>query len=51
MTKSIPREEYLRMAKEAEELQQGVTSPEAREAWERIVVGYLELAEIAQRRH
>jgi hypothetical protein len=44
-------EEYLRKAAEAERHQQRAKDPQAREAWERIVVGYLELAEIIRRQN
>ena|ERR1700761_8722918 len=43
------REEYLRRAEEAEKQERRATDLLVKEAWERIVVGYLELAEIARR--
>jgi hypothetical protein len=41
------REEYLQMAREAEIHEKRATDRPTRDAWEKIVVGYLELAEIA----
>ena len=41
------REEYLQLADEAENKLKLVKDPQARDSWERIVVGYLELAEMA----
>lgn len=43
------REEYLRRAEEAEKEERRAKDLHAKEAWERIVVGYLELAEVARR--
>jgi hypothetical protein len=43
------REEYLRLAKEAESHEKRAADRTARAAWEKIVVGYLELAEMADR--
>lgn len=50
MAASSKREEYLRKAQEAEEQKKCAAELVAKEAWERIVVGYLELAEVARRR-
>jgi hypothetical protein len=44
------REEYLHKAKEAEMQQQRAKSLLVKSAWERIVIGYLELADMARRR-
>lgn len=44
------REEYLRKAKEAEMQQQRTKNVAAKESWERVIVGYLELADMAERR-
>lgn len=49
MFESTARDEYLRKAQEAERQERRATDLLAKEAWERIVVGYLELAEIARR--
>lgn len=43
--------EYLRKAQEAEAEEKHARDPQARWAWERIVVGYLELAEMARHRN
>lgn len=45
-----PTEEYLRKASEAEMQQGRAKSAAVKESWERVVVGYLELAAIAKRR-
>ena len=50
MPGSNKHHEYLRKAQEAEEAQALVTDPEAKDSWERIIVGYLELADLAKRR-
>jgi hypothetical protein len=42
------REEYLQLAAEAEVFEKQATDRATRDAWEKIVVGYLELAEIAE---
>jgi hypothetical protein len=42
------REEYLQLATEAEVYEKKATDRNIRAAWEKIVVGYLELAEIAE---
>ena len=42
------REEYLRKAEEAEKQERQAKDLHAKEAWGRIVVGYLELAERAR---
>jgi hypothetical protein len=39
------RDEYLRKAEEAEREQQRAKEPQIKEAWEHVVVGYLELAQ------
>lgn len=39
---------YLRLADDADQKRRTVTDPLARESWERIIVGYLELAEMAK---
>lgn len=44
------RDEYLRKAKEAEIQQQRARSAAVKESWERVIVGYLELADMAERR-
>jgi hypothetical protein len=49
MFESSAREEYLRRAEEAEKEERRAKDLHAKEAWERIVVGYLELAEMARR--
>ena len=49
MFEPTARNEYLRRAEEAEKQERRATDLLAKEAWERIVVGYLELAEIARR--
>jgi hypothetical protein len=41
------REEYLQLAKDAEIFEKLARDRLTRNAWEKIVVGYLELAEIA----
>ena len=41
------REEYLQLAQDAEIYEKRSTDRTTRNAWEKIVVGYLELAEIA----
>ena len=43
-------EEYLCKAKEAETRQRQAKDATVKESWERIIVGYLELADIAERR-
>lgn len=50
MARSSQHDEYLRRAKEAEKLQNQAKDLQVKEAWERIIVGYLELAEMAERR-
>ena len=47
---SSAREEYLHKAEEAERKKQETKDPATKSAWERVVVGYLELAELARRR-
>lgn len=44
------REEYLHRAEEAEKQERSAKDVQVKKAWERIVVGYLELAEIVRRR-
>ncbi len=41
---------YRRLAREAEKQQERAQSPFVKASWERIVVGYLELADMADRR-
>lgn len=45
MMRSNQHQEYLRRASEAEREQQRTKEPQIKEAWEHIVVGYLELAQ------
>jgi hypothetical protein len=42
------REEFLQLAAEAEVYEKKATDRNTRAAWEKIVVGYLELAEITE---
>ena len=42
------RKEYLQLASEAEVYEKRATDRASQNAWEKIVVGYLELAEIAE---
>lgn len=50
MSAASRREEYLRKAEEAEEQMKLVAdNPVAKEAWHRIILNYLELAEMARR--
>ena len=44
------QEEYLRRAREAETAQARAKSVFVKASWERVIVGYLELADIAKRR-
>ncbi len=50
MARESQREEFLRRAAEAEKEERLATDHHVRLAWERIVVGYLELADIVARR-
>lgn len=45
MMRSNQHHEYLRRAGDAEREQQRAKEPQIKEAWEHIVVGYLELAQ------
>lgn len=49
MARNSQHEEYLRKAREADIQKQVTDNFAAREAWERIVISYLELAKIAER--
>lgn len=42
---------YLRKSREADKQMERTTNPEARQAWDRIAVGYLELAELVRQRN
>jgi hypothetical protein len=50
MPKLSQRDEYLRKAHEADVFCRAAPDQAETEAWERIVVGYLELADIEMRR-
>jgi len=45
------REDYLRTAREAEVQQKRAKSRLVQEAWELVIVGYLELADMAERHY
>ena len=50
MANESRREEYLRLAQEAEIHQRLAKDKVTKEAWERVIVGYLELAEAIELR-
>lgn len=43
------RNAYLRKSRQADKQMERATDPHARQAWDRIAVGYLELAHMARR--
>jgi len=49
MPLSARRDEYLRKALAAERHQEAARDPQVKECWERLVVGYQELADMATR--